>query len=342
MASTAEQSIIDRSLLEARLASLIGFDDISDIFDHLTSIDNPKDLHEYLTQLLGRNDGPVGRFCKNVEQWKKGEPLQNSDDATEEKKDDERKVVEIDYSVGATKGKTANRTGASSRPRKQKPSRGGRGGGRPVKDVRGGNKRVNNRTADRREPAKTNNVAKPAAVSRIPQENNGSLRKKSPPPLPAKSSVVAKIESTPTSEASAAVVVKDPPKPLIPQRGKAKIICNCFGTRHGALTNCLTCGRIQCRSEGYGYCPFCGYLIEAVSSSGSATMDKAMKHKERLLQFDRESAQRTVVYDDQEDYFSNSKSRWLTEEEQGVANEKERLRREELLGRKKHILNIAF
>lgn len=57
-------------------------------------------------------------------------------------------------------------------------------------------------------------------------------------------------------------------KPAPPPRGKAKFDCGCFGTLHGALTNCLYCGRIACEREGYGFCPFCGYLVEEVKSSG--------------------------------------------------------------------------
>jgi hypothetical protein len=33
--------------------------------------------------------------------------------------------------------------------------------------------------------------------------------------------------------------------------------CNCEGTKHAVLTNCLTCGKIVCEQEGYGPCHFC-------------------------------------------------------------------------------------
>jgi hypothetical protein len=49
-----------------------------------------------------------------------------------------------------------------------------------------------------------------------------------------------------------------------PSRGKATIVCGCFGTKHKALTNCLYCGRISCVEEGYDFCPFCGYCIEEI------------------------------------------------------------------------------
>jgi hypothetical protein len=59
-----------------------------------------------------------------------------------------------------------------------------------------------------------------------------------------------------------------------PRRGRrTNPVCDCFGTFHKALTNCLTCGRIACEPETYDYCPFCGYLLEPVqkpTSSGDA------------------------------------------------------------------------
>ena len=69
---------------------------------------------------------------------------------------------------------------------------------------------------------------------------------------------------------------------------------------------------------------------------------KAWQHKERLLRYDRESAERTVIYDDQADYYSNQTSSWLTEEEQIDAEAKDEQQRTDLHQRKKQVLNIAF
>ena len=52
-----------------------------------------------------------------------------------------------------------------------------------------------------------------------------------------------------------------------PKRGKASKVCGCFGTRHKPLTNCLYCGRISCVVEGYGFCPFCGYMVEEIKGT---------------------------------------------------------------------------
>jgi hypothetical protein len=79
------------------------------------------------------------------------------------------------------------------------------------------------------------------------------------------------------------------------------------------------------------------FVEEAKSSNDAAT-----EHKERLLRFDRDFARRTIVLDDQADYFSNQTSTWLTQEEQADAEQKEADRQNELHTRKKQTLNIAF
>jgi hypothetical protein len=79
------------------------------------------------------------------------------------------------------------------------------------------------------------------------------------------------------------------------------------------------------------------FVEEAKASSDAAT-----QHKERLLRFDRDFARRTVVLDDQADYFSNQTSTWLTQEEQSQAEQIENDRHNELHTRKKQTLNIIF
>lgn len=68
---------------------------------------------------------------------------------------------------------------------------------------------------------------------------------------------------------------------------------------------------------------------------------KAWEHKERLLRFDREFARRTVVLDDQADYFTSNHQTWLTAEERADAEEKE-AKQQEKFKRGKQKLDIAF
>ena len=130
------------------------------------------------------------------------------------------------------------------------------------------------------------------------------------------------------------------PAPKLPQKGKAKYNCGCFGTKHKALANCLHCGRIICQKEGFGYCPFCGFLITQSSVDKKKT-DGATLHKERLLQFDREFTKRTVIYDAQSDYYHLNSS-WLNETERSEQLQKEEERRQLLHDRQKQKLQIQF
>jgi activating signal cointegrator 1 len=69
---------------------------------------------------------------------------------------------------------------------------------------------------------------------------------------------------------------------------------------------------------------------------------EAWNRKEMLLQFDRESAERTVVIDDQNDYYTTSTSQWVTEDERAIASELEETRSNNLHQRKNMTLNVTF
>lgn len=61
--------------------------------------------------------------------------------------------------------------------------------------------------------------------------------------------------------------------------------------------------------------------------------------KERLLRFDRESNQRTVIIDDQADY--QGPSTWMTEEEIAVTEDNNKKQIEDLK-RPKQVLNLTL
>lgn len=99
------------------------------------------------------------------------------------------------------------------------------------------------------------------------------------------------------------------------------VTCLCMGKTHDVVTNCTSCGKIACVKEGGYGCSFCGSAlpstgreprrIGAGSSSSeeknggggvgpqSAALKEALERKDRLLLFDRTSASRTRVLDDQ-------------------------------------------
>lgn len=107
--------------------------------------------------------------------------------------------------------------------------------------------------------------------------------------------------------------------------------CDCFGTLHKAVTNCLNCGKIVCEKEGYGPCSFCGCPVTkevsgASSYANSKDAEKAIELRNRLIKYDKTAAKRTTIYDDQEDYFTTSP--WLSKDE--IKTREERARQREL------------
>ena len=115
--------------------------------------------------------------------------------------------------------------------------------------------------------------------------------------------------------------------------------CSCNARRHPLLTNCLSCGKVICEQEGRGPCLFCGndpddpqassHLAEG-SPEHVAAAERARQFKERLLDFDRSSAKRTTVIDDQVDYFSNAAAdAWLSQDEKAQAQAAQRAREDE-------------
>ena len=99
-------------------------------------------------------------------------------------------------------------------------------------------------------------------------------------------------------------------------------VCLCQGMKHGALTNCLCCGKINCKEEGYGPCLFCGNELnfDGIAAVAAACNDEAavqlleaVSKAKRLVEFDREAQKRTQVIDDATDWFSESVNPWLTQ-----------------------------
>lgn len=88
-------------------------------------------------------------------------------------------------------------------------------------------------------------------------------------------------------------------------------MCDCQAQKHRLINNCLSCGRIVCEQEGAGPCLFCGTPVtgEPVRVTGYCTpdvLDKALRHRNKLLEFDRNSSKRTEVIDDETDYYKGS------------------------------------
>lgn len=175
-------------------------------------------------------------------------------------------------------------------------------------------------------------------------------------------------ESTPESNKSSASPGSGSKKtnyvPLFSSEGHKKTIamlpgrhrCECQALKHDLINNCLSCGRIVCEQEGAGPCLFCSNLVctkeqqeilahsskksekllnhlmkQVINSSDDAVAkgyEKALQHKNKLLEYDRTSVKRTQVIDDESDYFSIDSNQWLKDDEKA----KLRKREEELRG----------
>jgi Putative zinc finger motif, C2HC5-type len=290
-----------RKRLEKRLGDFLGFQDdsLSEVLDHLQSIENEGDLLDYLEQLLGSRDEDVRIFVKDIGRCKQGLPL----------------LVKSEEGTGEDKNPPANNYQAAKKEA-------GSNNNAPTAKAAAATSTVHKATTTNARPVKPSE----APLKAEPQTNI------SEPSKPAAAQSESEEESKP------------PPKVKygLPPKGKAKRNCGCFGTFHKPLTNCLYCGRISCADEGYDFCPFCGYLVEELKPPEGEEATKAWQHKERLLRYDHDSAQRTLVLDDQADYYSNQTSSWLTEDEQVDAEILDAEERSNLHQRKKQTMNIAF
>ncbi|XP_054627276.1 activating signal cointegrator 1 isoform X2 [Dunckerocampus dactyliophorus] len=137
--------------------------------------------------------------------------------------------------------------------------------------------------------------------------------------------------------------------------------CECLAQKHRLINNCISCGRIVCEQEGSGPCLFCGNLVctkeeqeillrdsnksqklrkKLMGDCGErdylalqevkmkAGLEKAVQHKEKLLEYDRNSVKRTQVLDDESDYFATESNQWLPAAERDKLRKKEEELRE--------------
>lgn len=108
---------------------------------------------------------------------------------------------------------------------------------------------------------------------------------------------------------------------IVFQQGKP---CSCQARQHRLVSNCLSCGKIICEQEGEGPCHFCGALVLREGSSYAGLNESlpvltdaeeaAEAYAKRLVDYDRNSAARTTVIDDQSDYYEIEGNSWLSME----------------------------
>ena len=98
-----------------------------------------------------------------------------------------------------------------------------------------------------------------------------------------------------------------------------KKTCYCMAREHDLIGNCLACGKIVCAVEGRGACLFCGHQVVAKgevpgSLPEKASFIQAVKHKNKLIEYDRNTEERLAVIDDQNDWYDIADNTWLSTE----------------------------
>ena len=322
-----------RKALEAHLASLLGFDEVSDVFDHLVTIETKDDLTDYLSALLGLEGAAVGDFVDDIWRFQRGEELVNISVIKENSEADNSAVDTPQVDATSSKPVISARTEREEKKVEQKlAALKLEDSSRSLKEQK--KKSKSDTAVDKR--AKLNDAREQKQQQKEKKADAGA--NEAAGRNAGKSAAEAASKATRNTKET-----RKDDAPKLPQRGKPNVVCGCFGTVHKPLTNCLHCGRIACENEGYGFCGFCGYVIEKVvvaERNRDGKFDKALLHKERLLKFDREFTKRTHVYDDQADYFSNTTSTWLDERERNDAEEKDEARRKDIHERKKQTLTL--
>ena len=284
------------------LTKLLGFEATEDIGNYILSIETAEDVEDYLGDLLGDKTIPKNKKFINEAKRRWRPPP---------------KKIDLPDDVKVYRKQDTNETFLPSKPGK-----------------------ASKKTKGRKSGGASNNAAQNQAT---PQKSSESPKQ------------------TPRSKESK----KQKFVPLFSKQGEAKTVamlpgrhgCDCLATKHALINNCTSCGRIVCDQEGSGPCLFCGALVctkdeEEVLARGSKKSEalrtqlmggqmlssqaeayrkglhRAMEHKNKLLEYDRTSAKRTQVIDDESDYFNADSNRWLSKAEKEKLAKRERELRE--------------
>ncbi|KAM4743815.1 activating signal cointegrator 1 [Anableps anableps] len=275
-----------------------GLEACEDIVQYILSIEKPEEIEEYVGDLLQGTDGRKGQFIDELlSRWKKSQ-RQSADTAGLFLLKESASPTEMQDSAKDTQKKSKRK-------------------GRNKQEVM-----TLSRTEPEPEPVKT-----PMDLMRAQENRNTSSTKKK-----------TKFVNLYAKEGQDKLAV------LLPGRHA----CECLAQKHALINNCISCGRIVCEQEGSGPCLFCGSLVctreeqeilqrdsnksqklrkKLMGDAGEreilphqeakmkAGLEKAVQHKDKLLEYDRNSVRRTQVLDDESDYFAAESNQWLSPSE---------------------------
>lgn len=309
-----------------QLHHLFGLEACEDIVQYVLTIENAEEIQEYMGDLLQGTDGRKGLFIDEfLRRWKK----------TQRQATDSSSLFLPKESFSS-----------SDSPDMTKDSQ--------KKSKRKGRNKQETLTVSQTEP-EPEAVKTPIDLMRAQENSSTSSTKKK-----------SKFVSLYAKEG------QDKMSILLPGRRG----CECLAQRHKLINNCISCGRIVCEQEGSGPCLFCGTLVctreeqeilqrdsnksqklrkKLMGDGGErdflphqeakmkAGLEKAVQHKEKLLEYDRNSVRRTQVLDDESDYFATESNQWLSpSEREKLKKKEEELRELRYASRKDRKITLDF
>ncbi|XP_006831604.1 PREDICTED: activating signal cointegrator 1 [Chrysochloris asiatica] len=280
-----------------------------EIIQYVLSIESAEEIREYVTDLLQGNEGKKGQFIEDlIIKWQNNDQESISDPLQQCFKKDE-------VSDGQKSGDQIKRSRRKGRNRQEIPAFA--------------------------ELDTTTEVKTPFDLAKA-QENSNSLKKKT------------KFVSLYTKEGQDRLAVLLPGRHPCDCLGqKHKLINNCLTCGRIVCEQegsgpCLFCGSLVCTREEQDILQrdsnksqkLLKKLMAGMENSGKVDispkdllphqesriksgLEKAVKHKDKLLEFDRTSVRRTQVIDDESDYFACDSNQWLSKLEREVLQKRE-------------------
>nr|XP_019604254.1 PREDICTED: activating signal cointegrator 1 isoform X1 [Rhinolophus sinicus] len=296
-----------------QLQKTFGLDVSEEIIQYVLSIESAEEVREYVTDLLQGNEGKKGQFIEElINRWQTNDQELISDALQLSFKKDE--ILD-----GQRSGDQLKKGRRKGRNRQEVPAFA--------------------------EPDTTVEVKTPFDLAKA--QENSSLKKKT------------KFVSLYTKEGQDKLAVLIPGRHPCDCLGqKHKLINNCLicgriVCEQEGSGPCLFCGTLVCTREEKDILQrdsnksqkLLKKLMSGTENSGKGDistkdllphqelrfksgLEKAIKHKDKLLEFDRTSIRRTQVIDDESDYFASDSNQWLSKIERETLQKREEELRE--------------
>ncbi|XP_074405794.1 activating signal cointegrator 1 isoform X2 [Zonotrichia albicollis] len=296
-----------------------GLDVGEDVVRYILSITNEEEIREYVVDLVQGTDGKKSWFVEELlSRWRKSAQLPSEPFPAYRKKDEALEVLREQGKKGKRKGRNRQETPAQPEP-----------------------------SAHGEEVKTPLDLAKAQESSSGVSSSSISCKKK------------PKYVSLYTREGQDRLAVLIPGRHACECLGqKHKLINNCLECGRIVCEQegsgpCLFCGALVCTKEEQDILQrdsnksqkLLKKLMAGAESSGNldaiskgllpqqearlkSGLEMAVKHKDKLLEFDRTSVRRTQVIDDESDYFATDSNQWLSKQEREALQKREQELRE--------------